>query len=304
MPDIETLRADLRLIDEVFPDLAGSSVVEKSDIADYYDRSFLGYSVFHSRDGAVHLALTPGAGAAREDFEVQAKEVSDFIRETAASRVLEVGCGRGFNLAYLAQTHPDQQFFGVDYSPSHVKAAKKRLKRLGNVQMSFGDFHGLPGFTDAQADLIYAVETLCHAQDPSAVLAEMCRILPQGGLLIVYDGFRDRIDGLGDEMMTAIRYTERAMAVPQFAEIRDFERRAREVGFEVLENTDRTDDALPNARRLERLARRFFKRPYLPSTRIPLAPRKLLQNAVAGLLMPTVMEGRALSYRRTVFRKI
>jgi len=301
---MEQLRTDLRLINEVFPDLSAMDKIGKSDIADYYDRSFLGYSVFHSKDGAVHLALTPGAGATREDFEVQASEVSEVIGEIDAQTVLEVGCGRGFNLALLAGTYPKRRFFGIDYSPSHVKAAKKRLKKHANAQMSFGDFHALPEFSDEQFDLIYAVETLCHAQYFPVVFSELQRVLPRGGVLIVYDGFRERVQDADADMMSAIRFTERAMAVPQFAEIDRFAADAQKAGFEILQNTDRTDDALPNARKLERLARRFFRRPYLPRTRIPLAPRKLVQNAVAGLLMPTLMDCRALSYRRLVLRKL
>ena len=293
LDSIEHLPRALALAEAAFPELTSSDPITKAKIARYYDRAFWGYTLFHSREGAVHMAL------GNRGFDGQAAEIAPFV--PAEGPVLEVGCGRGYNLAYLAARHPGSAFTGIDYSRTHVRAAQRKLASLGNAAASHGDFHAL-AFDDGQFPLIYAVETLCHAQDYPTVLAELFRVLAPGGRLIIFDGFRSS-DTAADNMAKAIRYTEAAMAVPAFAQIKAFERWAIQAGFAVEENSDLTANILPNLRHMARRARSFYARPILRRVVTALAPRELTQNSVAALLMATTCQAKAHSYRRLVLTK-
>ena len=293
LDSIERLPQALALAEAAFPELTSSEPISKAKIARYYDRAFWGYTLFHSREGAVHMALGD------RGFDVQAAEIASFV--PAEGPVLEIGCGRGYNLAYLAARHPGSNFTGIDYSHAHVRTAQRKMASLVNAQASHGDFHAL-AFDDGQFPLIYAVETLCHAQDYPTVLAELFRVLAPGGRLVIFDGFRSS-DTASDDMAKAIRYSEAAMAVPAFAQIDAFKRWAKQAGFAVAENSDRTADILPNLRHMARRARSFYARPMLRRVITAVAPRELTQNSVAALLMATTCQAKAHSYRRLVFSK-
>lgn len=58
-------------------------------------------------------------------------------------RVLELGCGAGNNLIFMAQENVDA--YGIDISPSALKVAKNRLNRLNlNASLFEGCFTELP----------------------------------------------------------------------------------------------------------------------------------------------------------------
>ncbi|MEM1235894.1 MAG: class I SAM-dependent methyltransferase [Pseudomonadota bacterium] len=290
---LDDLPGALALTESAFPELTTGAAISKAQIARYYDRSFWGYTLLHSREGAVHMALDT------DGFHGQAAEIKHLLPDEGP--ILEVGCGRGFNLALLAEHRPDLGFKGIDYSPSHVRAAKKKLDRFPNAEIARGDFHALD-IADDSAAMVYAVETLCHAQDYDTVLAELHRVLRPGGQLVIFDGFRTCAPAAPD-IAKAMRYTEAAMAVPAFADTTDFETQARAAGFAITENTDRTADILPMLRTMSRRARRFYARPLLRRLIMTLAPRELAQNSVAALLMATTCQAGAHAYRRVILTK-
>jgi SAM-dependent methyltransferase len=74
---------------------------------------------------------------------------------TAASRVLDVGCGKGFLLHEFTQVCPGISVAGVDISAYAVENAKESVR--GNLVA--GDAAQLP-FGDAQFDLVVSLGTL------------------------------------------------------------------------------------------------------------------------------------------------
>lgn len=71
----------------------------------------------------------------------------------AASRVLDIGCGDGRLLQWLARARPDCTFVGIEHAPLPWLLAKFRTLGCANAQVRFGDFWEEP--LDAY-DLIYA----------------------------------------------------------------------------------------------------------------------------------------------------
>lgn len=55
-------------------------------------------------------------------------------------RILEVGCGTGKNLKFLAEQFPDAQITGLDISETMVSKARKRCEGLKNVQVQLGSY--------------------------------------------------------------------------------------------------------------------------------------------------------------------
>ena len=57
-------------------------------------------------------------------------------------RYLDLGCGQGFGLCLTAALHPEMQFVGIDFNPTHIAHAQGLVQRAGLTNLRFveGDF--------------------------------------------------------------------------------------------------------------------------------------------------------------------
>ena len=162
-----------------------------ADIESYYKESFLGYRLFHSEKGAIHMALNPDGVFDREGYYGQPNAVAKWI--TSATReVLELASGNGFNARYLAKRYPRVKFTGIDLVGAEVDFATKRTNGLDNLTFLQGNFHSLP-FADSSFDLVYVIESICHATDMHQALSEAYRVLVPDGVFIVVDAWQTGI---------------------------------------------------------------------------------------------------------------
>ncbi|HEU6436423.1 MAG TPA: class I SAM-dependent methyltransferase [Nitratidesulfovibrio sp.] len=111
-----------------------------------------------------------------------AKRLAAFCRP--GSRVLEVGCGEGSNLAYLADACPNARLFGLDFSDAKVTFSAARRPDFAHV---CGDAQSLP-FDDRTFDFVFCRDLLHHVDfNRSGVLAEMLRVLAPGGTALILE---------------------------------------------------------------------------------------------------------------------
>jgi ubiquinone/menaquinone biosynthesis C-methylase UbiE len=110
-------------------------------------------------------------------------------------RILQVECGEGDGVLFLAREFPSARVRGVDRSETAVRAASARvgLDPEGRVAFKRGKPRSLP-FPDDQFDLLAAL-------DSYPALKEAARVLRPGGFLVlaatrreaVAAGFRGRL---------------------------------------------------------------------------------------------------------------
>lgn len=98
--------------------------------------------------------------------------------------IADLGCGTGRTLRDLSP-HV-KQVIGVDASPQMLKAARKRLAGVKNVELRQGELAALPIET-AACDAALCVLALSYVEDPAAVVREMARILKTGGRAVMVD---------------------------------------------------------------------------------------------------------------------
>jgi SAM-dependent methyltransferase len=101
-----------------------------------------------------------------------------------ARDALDVGCGAGhWGRALLPHLHRDARLVGVDREEAFLELARKAAapERASYVQ---GTAEALP-FPDASFDLVTCQLVLIHVREPAVALAEMCRVLRPGGVLLV-----------------------------------------------------------------------------------------------------------------------
>ncbi len=98
----------------------------------------------------------------------------------APQSVLEVGCGEGFVLRYLAERRPDWRLAGCDISAGAVAYARQQCPP--SVSLRVGNIYRLP-LPPASFDLVICSEVLEHLDDVPAALAELKRV-SRGHVLI------------------------------------------------------------------------------------------------------------------------
>ena len=280
-------------------------------IARYYSESSAGYDVFHSFEGSVHMALNPDGHFQRSGYQQQALLAYKDLLPRTGDRILELGCGKGFNLGVLEEFDNTPDYLGIELTPSHALRARKLLKTARNAHVLVGDFHSLP-FFDRHFAGCFEVESICHAQNMLTVLEEAFRVLRPGARFVIFDGFRATVDasaaratpqGILSDLDLAMQLVEVAMAVPRFWHIDEWIELCREVGFTVAHKADMSASILPNLYRLQVIARAFFKLPRVASLlRKQLRPT-LVMNSIAGLLMPFTVSAGVQAYYHVILER-
>jgi SAM-dependent methyltransferase len=106
-----------------------------------------------------------------------------FAGQYAAHKwVLDAGCGAGQGTTYLAD-HGAAYVVGVDIAPEATAFAHSR-STLGNLAFGAMDVVRL-GFRSGSFDMVTSIEVIEHLIDPEQYVAEIRRVLKDGGELVL-----------------------------------------------------------------------------------------------------------------------
>lgn len=108
--------------------------------------------------------------------------------------VIDYGCGPGRYIRRASQlAGPDGRVYAADINPMAIDIVRKRISKhkLDNVipVLLGNDRQKIP---DHSADIIYALDMFHQITDPAPLLADMNRMVKQGGLLFLEDGHQSR----------------------------------------------------------------------------------------------------------------
>ncbi len=92
-----------------------------------------------------------------------------------------MGCGAGYSAERLVPLFPDTTFRASDVEEDLVRMARKRNPDMEICVDSIYDLKE----NDASVDLVIALETLEHLEDPECALKELYRVTKQYALLSV-----------------------------------------------------------------------------------------------------------------------
>lgn len=143
------------------------------------------------------------------------------------ANVLDIGCGGGRTLEYLASQVRFGKAVGIDYSEDSVTVARKRNQKLilsGRVEVLHGSVSSIP-FSDATFDCVTAVETYYFWPDIAADLAEIRRVMKPNGQLVIIAGMY-----LGSKFDKRNKKLIKVGAIKCFS-VQEFEGTLRNAGF-------------------------------------------------------------------------
>src|SRR5580704_1136252 len=104
----------------------------------------------------------------------------EYFGELNGRRVLDVGCGKGRFARVLQERYPRSNLVGFDLAEAMLRCVPSE------VHACAGSMTALPFLTES-FDCAYATESLEHAVDIDAAVAEMCRVVKPGGRIAIID---------------------------------------------------------------------------------------------------------------------
>ena len=223
------------------PYVAGTPAMTRFDVAQvrrYYDRQTSGFLAFGEggRAGAIHRGVWgPGVRDRDGAFRFVEGQIADLIRRlppvAATPHVIDLGCGVGASLCYLAARLP-LRGTGITLSPVQAALAARRIRDAGLtecIQCLEGDYCDLPPIVDP-ADLAYAIESFVHVPIAVRFFEECRRLIRPGGTLVIVDDFKR--PGSGAAASRAIEQFCRGWHINALIQPDELRTLARAAGFE------------------------------------------------------------------------
>lgn len=170
------------------------------DVEDFFDQTLQNYLGFWDSDGVLHTGYF--SGETDSDYRAAAERTSAVLAADAgidsASYVLDVGCGCGNFMTYLAERFGCRGE-GLDLSEERVKFAQRRLAG-GGRGLRIGFRHGsatrMP-FGPGTFSHVVSQDALFLVPDKPRSHAEIYRVLAPGGILAFSD-FLQPTDAISD----------------------------------------------------------------------------------------------------------
>ncbi|MCU4752337.1 methyltransferase domain-containing protein [Halobacteria archaeon AArc-curdl1] len=148
---------------------------ESSDDAQaFYGRWALLYDLLARR--------TPGIAALR-------KQAALACRLEPGDTVVEMGCGTGANLPYLAdQVGPTGTVIGIDFTGPVLERARRATANYENVHVIRGNATAPP--LEGPVDAVLATFVVGMLEDPAGVVDDWCELLSPNGHLVLVNAAR------------------------------------------------------------------------------------------------------------------
>jgi len=246
--------------DQTYPQAAERSLTER--IHAYYDETWGDYRWLwlSPRNYAIHF------GYWDENTHSHAQSLLNMNRALAerigiqpGQRILDAGCGVGGSSLWLARTY-DTKVTGVTLVASQVERARQFAQEQGEAgRVSFEQQdYAHTTFPDASFDVVWAIESACHAPDKRAFVQEARRLIKPGGRLGMVEYMRESRPLPTDADEALVHSWLSGWAIPDIASAAEWTGWAQEAGFADIGVTDITPHVRPSLHRLYRMTQTFW----------------------------------------------
>ena len=227
--------------------------------------------------------------------EIRIKRSLDMLPTAKFESVLDAGCGVGGSSIWLAKNFR-ASVIGITLSIKQLKTArslarKNKLEHLAKFHVR--DFLNTK-FPEESFDVVWSIESVCHAEEKKDFLKEAFRLLKRGGKIIVSDGFLKR-DAMNEREREMVRKVTNGWAFPNFDKLDRFKKSLEEVGFKNIKCWDKTQEVLPSLNRIYTMCKIAY--PIAKITeKLRITSSILTKNNLAGTLIYDAMKMGLASY--------
>jgi cyclopropane fatty-acyl-phospholipid synthase-like methyltransferase len=226
-------------------------------IREYYDETWHDYRLFwlSPSNYAIHFGFWDGATRTHaEALNRLNAALASQIGIRPAARILDAGCGVGGSAIWLAK-HVGARVVGITPVASQVERGRRVAGENGvadRVQFLEQDYTRT-SFPAGSFDVVWAVESVCHAADKHAFYLEARRLLRPGGRLGMVEYMRT-MRPLPDAGEALLQRWLSGWAIPDIATAGEHRRWAAESRFAHVRLSDITTRVRPSLARLHRMA--------------------------------------------------
>lgn len=107
----------------------------------------------------------------------------------AGARVADVGCGKGASTILMAKAFPKSQFFGFDYHPESIEAARESARRAGVSDRVTFEVAKAKEFPGKNYDFVTVFDCLHDMGDPIGASAHVRQSLAKDGTWMIVEPF-------------------------------------------------------------------------------------------------------------------
>jgi len=239
------------------PSLQAEHESRMQAIIRYYDQTVFDYRVvwLNDENRAIHFGYTDQPGMDHAQALVRLNEVMAERGEIhKGDHVLDAGCGQGGSSMWMAK-NIGAKTSGISPVPGQIEKAKRLAATrdlTDQCEFIVGDYRATP-FPDEHFDVVWACESLCHADHKIDFYKEAYRILKPGGRLIIAEYLRTGrpLSQKGEKM---IHTWLDGWAIRDIDTLQEHEQHVREAGFGKFEPEEITRFMKASLRRLFRLS--------------------------------------------------
>jgi tocopherol O-methyltransferase len=232
------------------------SPTELSELAAYYDETWSDYRLFwlNRRNLAIHFGYWDDSTRTHaQSLDRLNTVLAGQIGLRRGQRVLDAGCGVGGSAIWLARNY-GVEVVGITPVLSQVERARRHARQAGVDKVSFDQQdYTRTAFPPSGFDVVWAVESVCHAQDKRRFFEEAKRLLRPGGRLVMTEYLRHGRSYQPADEAHLHRWLS-GWAIPDLATAGELRGWTEELGYTAIVIRDITDCVRPSLRRLYRLA--------------------------------------------------
>lgn len=260
------------------------------DVIRYYKKTkYLLYRLAGSKNGEMHIDISDD-GIHKKGIKYQEyheEKLSEILKNNPnIKNVLELGCGQGANMAYLAKRHPKVKFLGIDLFPS-----LDRKNRKLDISLIKGDYHDLSMIEDNSIDMVYALETLCYSQNKNQIFKEVNRVLKPNGLFIIYDAYLNKKrNELSEIEEIGAKLVERGYYLNEFEYIGNIDKYIQDNHFKIVKEENMKGKVINHLKFYQTRIQKYLKFGPLFTLFCKIIPKEVLGNIVPVYFMANTVE--------------
>lgn len=224
------------------------------DISRYYDLSEVHYRKVWNLDKTRSLHYGYWDDSVKNFDEALLninKVLADHAQVKEGEKILDAGCGVGGSSLWLANKMKCH-VVGISLNERQIKKANDHAKAFGVEDKVFFEQndYGNTGYPAGSFDVVWAIESVCYANDKGTFLKEASRLLKPQGRLIIADFFKT--EDLGTKDAALVKQWANGWAINDFATVGEFNSKLNENDFKEIEFIDITKAIMPSAKKLYR----------------------------------------------------
>ncbi len=259
------------------------------DIKKYYKKTkYLLYRLAGSNEGYMHIDISDdGIHKNGQNYQTyHVNKIDEIIKQNNFKNILELGCGQGANMAYLAKKNPSVKFTGIDLYPSLDKKNRKY-----NISLIEGDYHNLEKIESNSIDFVYAIETLCYSTNKNQIFKEVNRVLKKGGLFIIYDAYlnkpREQLSEIEEIGATLV---ENGYYLDEFEYIGNIDKYIKNNNFSIVIAENMKNKVINHLYAYQNRIKKYFKFGIFFKLFCKIIPKEVLGNIVPIYFMANTIE--------------